>query len=165
MLLYLLWNNNKFYSVKLKNVPNNSISHIDSGDMIATNMWYSVIPTWRRNKCLMYNICSCNYTADYYIGLVTHQTKKKRDVCSLFLSWKEFLFFLSSSSSTRHIIYHYKINDKFFEHFKTRLLFQMDNYSAQHFYVSYFHFLPITYCNFFNISLQVSIFALNLSAV
>ena len=88
-----------------------------------------------------------------------NQTKlKKRIQRPLFLSWKEFhiatqifcyaLFFLSSSSSTRHIIYHYEINDKFFDYFKTRLLFQMDNYSAQHFYVSYFHFLSITTYHF-----------------
>jgi hypothetical protein len=57
---------------------------------------------------------------------------------------ESFLFFLSSSSSTRHIIYHYEINDKFFRNFKTRLLLQMDNYSAQNFYVSYFHFGSIT---------------------
>ena len=73
---------------------------------------------------------------------------------SFFKFLEEKLFFLSSSSSflssARHIIYHYEINDKFFEYFKTHLLFQMNNYSAQHFYVSYFHFCSITYCNFYS---------------
>lgn len=99
----------------------------------------------------MPNICSCNHTANYYTGLVTTKRKKERCLFSLFKFLEGKLFFLSSSSSfssARHIIYHYEINDKFFEHFKTRLLFQMNNYSAQHFYVSYFYFCSITYCNF-----------------
>jgi hypothetical protein len=73
-----------------------------------------------------------------------NQTKKERCLFSLFKFLETFLFFLSSSSSTRHIIYNYEINDKFFEYFKTRLLLQMDNYSAKYFYVSYFHFGSIT---------------------
>ena len=94
----------------------------------------------------MYNIWTCNYIYYCYTVLVTknHNQKKERCLFSLFKFLEEKLFSLSSSSSTRHIIYHYEINDKFFEHFKTRLLFQMNNYSAQHFYVSYFHFGLIT---------------------
>ena len=140
------------------------MSYLISGIMNTTNMWYIVMSIWWRNKYLMPNICSCNYIADYYTGLVTTKRKKERCLFSLF-KLERILFFLSSSSSARHIMYHYEINDKFFGNFKTRLLFQMDNYSTQNFYVSYFHFRPITYCIFFNISLQVSIFALNLSAV
>jgi hypothetical protein len=92
-----------------------------------------------------------------------NQTKlKKRKLSSSFF-WNNFLFLLSSSS-TRHIIYHYEINDKFFRDFKTRLLFQMDNYSAKNFYVSYFHFRSITNwvfstfrykLRFFNVTFQL----------
>ena len=44
-----------------------------------------------------------------------NQTKLKKRIYPLFLSWKKIFIFLSSSSSTRHIIYHYEINDKFFD--------------------------------------------------
>ena len=88
------------------------MSYLISGIMNTINMLYSVIPTWRRNKYLMPNICYCNSSTDCYTGLVTTK-RKKEEFDFLFLSWKEFLFFLSSSSSTRHIIYHYEINDKF----------------------------------------------------
>lgn len=125
--------------------------------MNTTNMWYIVMPIWRRYKYLMPNICSCNYTADYYTGLVTTKRKKERCLFSLFKFLESFLYryaifllrsifsFLIFIHKAYYILLRYKVH--FFEYFKTRLLFQMNNYSAQHFYVSYFHFHPITtYC-------------------
>ena len=122
-------------------------------------MWYSVIPTWRRNKYLMPNICYCNSSTDYYTSLVTknHNQKKERCLFSLFklerILYCYTNFLLRSIFSFLifiHKAYYISLWNKvhFFEYFKTRLLFQMDNYSAQHFYVSYFNFDNGTYCNF-----------------
>ena len=77
-------------------------------------MWYSVMPTWRWNKYLMPNICSCNSSTDYYTGIVTTKRKKERCLFSLFKFLEEKLFSSSSFlSSTRHIIYNYDIKSTF----------------------------------------------------
>ena len=106
-----------------------------------------------------------------------NQTKlKKRIQRPLFFKFlEEKLFFLSSSSSTRHIIYHYEINDKFCTNLSKSFLRFVKFYNILR-HVYYFRWIIIQlnisaclklffYHNLPSISLHSLIFILNLSAI